>query len=450
MELVESIPTTLESADHDEFQVEVITDVLDPEWVAEAIAEGSSRSKRRRKLLADFMVFFVILMGLYRRVSYANLLEKLHGTRWTQRTWGDGAPPTTRAVTEARGRLGVETMSYLFLSSAIEWERQVEGKMLAGLRCYALDGVCMKVTDTDENREHYGVPKASRGKSAFPQLRSVLLVDVATHQVRAERHGPIADSEIALAWKFLQDIYPGMLVIMDRNFHAAAFLCTLMDRGAGVLVRAKRKHLKARAYQRLGPGDDLVWVRIPKSARRDYPDLPSRVRMRRVTYRPVGGREDITLLTTILDPEAASAEELAAAYHDRWEGESAFDELKTHLCDCATVNRPVVFRSKTPRRVEQEFYGLLIAFNVVCRIKAEAVEGRKVVPGEVSFVAAIERIREALQEMLWLPAPILTIRRDKMLKAIRRARIKRRHGRSQPRAVRVKMSSYPVKHRAAA
>jgi len=86
--------------------------------------------------------------------------------------------------------------------------------------------------------------------------------------------------------------------------------------------------------------------------------------MRRISYRPRRGRETIVLLTTILDPAAASAKELVAAYHDRWEGESAFDEIKTHLCDCATVNRPVVFRSKTPSRVEQEFYGLLIAFNV--------------------------------------------------------------------------------------
>jgi len=114
MEPVESIRSPLEDLDREDFQLEVLADVLPRSWVAEAIEQGNSETQRRRKLPAEFMVYFVILMGLFRRVSYANLLEKLHGTRWTSGAWGSGAPPTTRAVTEARDRLGVQTMAYLF------------------------------------------------------------------------------------------------------------------------------------------------------------------------------------------------------------------------------------------------------------------------------------------------------------------------------------------------
>jgi hypothetical protein len=109
-----------------------------------------------------------------------------------------------------------------------------------------------------------------------------------------------------------------------------------------------------------------------------------------------------------------------------------------------------VFRCKTPDRVEQEFYGLLIACSVICRVKERATEGSDVSPGEISFVVTVWRFREAIQEMLWLPDAFLEIRRDKMLTAIARAKLKRRSRRSCPRAVKVKMSSFPLKRRNAA
>lgn len=193
--------------------------------------------------------------------------------------------------------------------------------------------------------------------------------------------------------------------------------------------------------------------------------------MRQITCRPEGGEEDIRLFTTLLDPGEISKDELARLYHDRWEEETIMDEIKTHLCDCATVNRAVTFRSKTPDRVEQELYGMLIAYDAVRKTMAEAartvqdpsacgelpsagsgpelVEGSRgeVSPRRLSFTASLERIREAVRDMMQLPTSRLPARYARMLKAIARARVPERPGRHYPRAVKIKMSSYPLKRR---
>ena len=136
---------------------------------------------------------------------------------------------------------------------------------------------------------------------------------------------------------------------------------------------------------------------------------------------------------------------LAELYHERWEEEGAFDEVKTHLCDCTQVNRPVMFRSKTPERVEQELYGLFIAHNAVRMIMARAAALLPICCLRLSYTATIERIREATRDMMRTRTVLLRERYDEMLQAITRSKVPKRPDRHNPRAVKMKMSRYPLK-----
>ena len=166
-----------------------------------------------------------------------------------------------------------------------------------------------------------------------------------------------------------------------------------------------------------------------------------------ITYRPKGADEDIRLITDLMPESGFTHDELANLYHDRWESETILDEIKTHLCECATVNRPVVLRSKTPDRVVQELLGMLTAYNAIRKTIHVAARRKELDPQRVSFTSATERVREATYEMMRLPTARLSARYEEMLLAATRVVVPKRPGRRFPRAVKIKMSNYPLKRR---
>ncbi|HEY3323689.1 MAG TPA: IS4 family transposase [Planctomycetota bacterium] len=232
-----------------DFVVEALAKELRSEWVKEALRATGRESIRERLLPATFTVWLVILLGLFRRVSYANLLEKLVGSRWVTMRWADASPPASSAVTAARDRLGVEPMRHLWRRSACEWARSSPGLMFHGRRVQAVDGSTFKTPDTEENRKHFGKPGASRGRAAYLQMRATLLVDLGPRLVIAERHGRYSACEIQLARELLSEIPVGSLTLMDRHFLAYDFLWDLRTSGREFLVRVPR-NIKQRLIKR--------------------------------------------------------------------------------------------------------------------------------------------------------------------------------------------------------
>lgn len=435
----------LESCEQN-FVVEALSSNLDPKLVKEVLRDAGKESKRKRCLPAAFTVWFVILMGLYRRVSYANLLEKLDDTWWTRKHWKSEKPPTSSAVTRARDRIGVEPVKKLYEETAGEWVCATEGCYVAGRRVYALDGSNLKTPDTPENAEAFGYPGASRGSAAYPQMRLMAIEDVGSRIVDSFNHGPYRKGEMTLARELLPKIPRNSIVLMDKNFLAYEFLWDIDQRGEKFVVRQKDS-IKPRVIKTFGPGDELVEVTIPRYFRKRRPDMPRTWALRRITYRVEGMDEEFRLFTNLTDPQEAKKEHLGMLYHDRWEEETTLDEIKTHLCDCTTVNRPVVFRSKKPERVIQELYGLMIAYNAVRKTMADAARGTKRSAKRLSFTASIERIREAIWDMMRLHTDELPQRHRRLFKVIARAHVPFRPGRKYPRAVKIKMSGYPLKQR---
>ena len=108
---IDGTVTGLEACDA-RFTVESLANELKPEWIEEALGVTGTLSLRQRLLPAHLTVWLVILMGLFRRTSYANLLEKLHGTWWTRDRWSPEKLPCTRAVTKARDRIGSAPITF--------------------------------------------------------------------------------------------------------------------------------------------------------------------------------------------------------------------------------------------------------------------------------------------------------------------------------------------------
>jgi hypothetical protein len=260
-----------------------------------------------------------------------------------------------------------------------------------------LDGSCLDVADTEENRTAFGRPEASRGASAFPQLRFVALVENGTHVLFGTRLGRFEEGETTLARQALAALQPGMLCLADRQFFGYALWQVATATGADLLWRVKR-NLRLPRGTVLADGSYLTTIHASEKDRRHRANGR---RLRVVEYRLEGVAEAeplYRLVTTILDQARAPAAALAALYHERWEIEGALGELKTHLRGAR-----VVLRSKTPELVRQEFWGLLLAPFAVRGLRHEAALRADEDPDRLSFLHAVRVVRRQLPRFAALP-----------------------------------------------
>ena len=443
MSLIAAIVPTLEAAS-EKYSVEALSDALKPSCVQEALRKCGREGQRNRRLPADFTLWAVVLLALFRRESCINLLFKLRESLWALRKWAAHAPPTSSAFSQARDRLGVEPLQAAYEASVQDWMKETQGVEIAGCRVMGIDGSTARVADSVANRAHFGLPGSSRGRAAYPLMRILTLFDVGTRLTVALGHAPYATGEMTLAHAMVPSVPQDSIVVLDRNFIAYELLHDLGQRGAHFIVRVKR-NTKVKVVKRFGPGDALVRVRLHAALRRRRPDLPKTLLLREVIYCPKMGHEAIRVFTSLIDPATAPVQEIARGYGLRWQQEVGFDEVKTHLAERTTTNRPVLFRSLAPARVVQELYGLFIAHNLVRILIHRAAARAGVDPLRVSFVAALERVREAVTAMMVLPTLRLIDRYERMIEAIALILVPLRPGRSVPREVKIKVSSYPCK-----
>ena len=314
------------------------------------------------------MCYYVIALALYMQASYQEVLRcLLEGIQWLK------GPETLVKVTgksgisQARKRLGYEPMKYLHdqLVKPIA-TKKTRGAWYRDWHLVSIDGTTLDIADTKENEAHFGRPGASRGKAAYPQLRLVSLVENGTHVLFGSQIGSFRTGENTLASQVVESLQPGFLCLADRGFFSFSLWSKAHDTGADLLWRVK-KNAVLPVEKRLADGSYLSRI---YPSRKDQRNNRNGVVVRVIEYRLEGSpdAEDVyRLITTILDPELAPASELAALYHDRWEIETAFGELKTHLRGAR-----IVLRSKMPELVLQESYGLLMAHFAIRGLMHEA------------------------------------------------------------------------------
>lgn len=356
-------------------------------------------SLRQRDLPAHVVVYYVIALALYMHSSYREVLRcLLEGVQWLS---GPGAVVKVAGksgISQARTRLGWKPIQQLHddIVKPIAVE-STKGAWYRSWRLVSLDGSTLDIADEKENEKAFARPAASRGSSAFPQLRFVSLVENGTHVLFGTRMESIETGEITLAKEVLASLEKGMLCLADRNFFGFELWNQARETGADLLWRVK-KNLRLPCEKRLPDGSYLSRV---YASPKDHRHGRNGVAVRVIEYRLEGvqGAEPIyRLLTTILDHEAAPATELAALYHERWEIETALDELKTHL-----RGSRIVLRSKTPDLVRQEFYGLMMAHFAIRGLMHEAALRADEDPDRLSFLHAVRVVRRKIARFASLP-----------------------------------------------
>jgi hypothetical protein len=387
-----SLPSGVRVSDH--VSLGVIARTFPLAEVREVLAQSERLSERERDLPAHVMVYYVIALALYMGSSTREVLRcLLDGLR---AIWGQAAVKVAgkSAISQARSRLGEEPLRQLY-------ERLVHpiatpatrGAWYRDWRLVSLDGSTLDVADSAANEAGFGRPGSGRGPGAFPQLRLVSLLENGTHVLFGACVGRYSEGESTLARTVLGALRPGLLCLADRQFFSHALWRQAIATGADLVWRVKGD-LRLPCEQALVDGSCLTTLYLTATERRRQ----NGVRVRVIEYRLSGSPELYRLITTLLDPQAAPAEELAALYHERWEIDGALDEFKTHLRGAR-----MVLRSQTPALVRQEVWGLLLAHFAVRGLIHEAALQANEDPDRLSFLHAVRVIRRQLPRFAALP-----------------------------------------------
>jgi hypothetical protein len=343
---------------------------------------------------ARVVVYYVLALALFADSSYEEVMRQLvEGLAWESGWEASWEVPSKVAIYKARQRLGRAPLELLFRAVVGPLASEsTRGAFYRGLRLMSVDGTCLDVADTPENEAEFGRPGSSRreGGGAFPQLRLVALAESGTHAICDAALGPYGSSEQELADRLWGSLSEGMLCLADRNFYSFERFQKAQRTGAQLLWRVNSTIVLPRE-RALDDGSYLTHISKSNGGGKRRSGPAARV----VEYRlddPALTEDDqrYRLITTILDPGDAPANELAAIYPQRWEFESALDELKTHQ-----RGPRVVLRSKAPDGVYQEAYGHLCTHYAIRRVMHDAALRADLVPHRLSFVRSLRAARRS-------------------------------------------------------
>jgi hypothetical protein len=354
-----------------------LTQHLPFEVVDEAVAQTRTRQARIRDLPSRVVVYLLLAACLFPEVGYPGVWRKL--------TAGlAGIPtvtPTAGALAQARRRVGVAPLRWLFdlLRGPAATPRQ-RGTRWRGLLVCAIDGTAMTVPDTPAVLTRFTKQAGNHGGAGYPQLRLLALVACGTRTLIDAVFGPTTSGETSYAPALLRSLRPGMILLADRNFGAKDLLADVAATGAEVLVRLKNGR-NMPVLARHGDGSYLSTLGA----------LRVRVIDCEITISTTAGRRTgvYRLATTLLDHHRHPAAELIRLYHERWEIETTYLELKSSILGGR------VLRARTPRGIEQEVYALLVTYQLIRTAMADATGTRpEIDPDRASFTTALHSARD--------------------------------------------------------
>ncbi|MFD4764291.1 IS4 family transposase [Streptomyces sp. NPDC058439] len=373
----------------DRIALGVLTRAFPPELVDEVVAECGRAEQRQRLLPARVVMYFVLAMCLFSGQGYEEvgrlLTQGLERERRWSKTW---RVPTSGAIGRARLRLGAKPLKGLFARVCRPVAvRETQGAWFRGLRLVAVDGTTFDLPDTEANATFFGRPGTGRGqgRSAYPQARTVALVECGTHAVFAAEAGPLAVHETVLSRRLFSSLTRGMLLLADRGFLGFDLWRAAAATGADLLWPL-RSNAVLPVVTALSDGSYLSQIVAARDKNRRAD--PATVRVIEYTLGPPGEGTVYRLVTTLLDPATAPATELAALYAERWEIETTLDEIKTHL-----GGPRFVLRSQHPAGVEQEIFAFLLVHHALRDLMHQAAQLQREDPDRMSFTCTLRVVR---------------------------------------------------------
>jgi Insertion element 4 transposase N-terminal/Transposase DDE domain len=454
-----SAALTLTGQDNPSRHFETFTQTIDLSLIQQALNTTGTTSIRNRKLPADRVIFLILGMALFRNISIQAVCDHLHLTLPNQAAQSQSI--RSSSLTQARDRLGIEPLKYLFelLASKFTLEH-TKFDTWRSLTIFGMDGSTMCVPDSLENREYFGAPSnGTRGESAYPQARLVGLMRLGSHRLTGLNIGQYSQGEVSLAEPLYALIPDLSVLIVDRGFLCWPRFWHHQESGQYKhwLIRAKsnlRWAAQARqvplwgqekVIKEFGLGDQLVEIKFTWEARKADPSLPVTMQARVIAYQ-IPGFQPERLVTSLTDVILFPMAEVVGLYHERWEFELGLDEIKTH-----TLERVETVRSTTPDRVRQELWGLAITYNVV-RQEMARIAGVLGVPTlRLSYRWCLLLFRNLWSSAWVVASGLIPKHLEQLVVDVENLLLpERRRGRRNPRAVKVKMSGYAKKSRAGA
>lgn len=415
---------------------------LPAEWIKHCLTLSEHATVRRRRLPGDMVIWMVVAMAFFRNEPITDVVRRLNLS-------ADGEAGMNllarSAVTQARQRVGAAPVEWLFHQTARTWGTERYHKDdWHGLQLFAVDGAQFRTPDEPELREHYGSANtAGKRQSPYPVMRLVALMNLGSHILLDAATAPFRSSEILLAQSMTASVPDNSVTLFDKLFYSADLLLTLNQQGNNRhWLLPARKNVVAETEESYGEGDRLLKLKVSPQARKKNPSLPEYWYARAVTYE-VNGVEKTVL--TSLPADRYKAKEVAELYHSRWEIEVGFRNLKSSLLDNA-----LVLRSRKVALLEQEVWGMLLAYNLIRREATKAAEKHKKAPSEISFKFAFQFIATEMTVLGNTVSPGTIPKRLEHLRGnLEAVFITKRPRPSRPRAVKMSKTRYPVNRSAA-
>lgn len=355
-----------------------LTQIVPFEMVDAALAATGACQRRLRDLPSRVVVYLLLAGCLFPEVGYSGVWRKLTAGL---DAGSECAAPSASAMAQARRRVGAAPMRWLFdlLRGPLARPAQ-RGTWWRGLLVCAIDGTIVTVPDSESVRARYAKQAGNHGGTGYPQVRVLALVSCGTRALIDAVFGPTSSGETRYASRLLGSLRPGMIVLADRNFAAQDLLAQIAGTGAHVLVRCKN----GRRFPVLARYRDGSHLSVMGTLR-------VRVIDAEITISTAAGRRGghYRLVTTLLDEQRYPAADLVRLYHERWEIETAYLELKSSMLNGR------VLRARTPAGIEQEVYALLVTYQLIRTAIADATAARPDFdPDRASFTIAWQTARD--------------------------------------------------------
>lgn len=424
-----------------------LTQIVPFELVDEALAAAGGREQRLRRLPSRVIVYLLLAGALFESMGWAQVWSRL-----TASLPGPPRVPSGSSITAAMRRVGSRPLRVLFdlVKGPVATVTTRQVVRFAGRLVVAVDGTQIPLPDTEANKVVFRKPRPGpNGEAGYPMLRLVTMIGCGTRSLIEAVFGTDQTGELTFARDLAAAMGPGMLVLADRNFAATGFVDAVAATGADFLIRAKTHAtaLKLPVLARLPDGTFLsrigqVKVRVIDAAItvtvKDT-DLDESNERHREQHRD---QHLYRLVTSLLDPSQAAAFDLVRLYHERWEIETSYLELKS------TILAGRVLRGRHPDAVIQELWALLIAYQLLRTAMADAILHRSDIdPDRASFTTALNTARDQVIRADHILAGTHVDLVGRIGTAILDQLLPKRRTRTHPRAIKRAISKYRAKTR---
>jgi hypothetical protein len=398
--------------------------VLSPELVDEAAREFGSPKSRRRALTLQVMVWLGIFMALERVSS----IEKALVSAWSGlRTLVGGNLPllavTQSAYTQARRRVPLRMLRWIWDalvdSAQKRWPEEAlyHGRILLGL-----DGTTLELPEW--LRVFVGGHRGTNSEGPCTIRFMVAYLERLRIPI-AMSWSRLSTGEKTIAWKILRQLPAAALLVFDGGFEGFAWFWHIPQGGRDFITRGRHKS-RARVLEVLGPGDERVAFPVCALTRRQNPELPAEIVVRRVRSERKGFRP-CWLITSLLDPVEWPREDVVEAYSRRWPIETFYGELKNAL----GIEH---WHSRTLRGILQELHSAMILWVIVRSLMAEAAERAGLHPTRLSIERCLDHVAAFVARVLNAPPAVFRRELDQLFEYLARQVIRERPGRRYPRS----------------